>query len=258
MSVAIKGHYKAKQLRDFDRRPEDALGTRRADSNNEVDASHEAMAALAKVGAEQLEAKLFNDQQCNEFAESATNYERTTGNVLKKPEALERHVKTVTMRAESLVMTEDECNATLIQKHEEAQVRVITPASHPNTLASTGGPSSFAPRVGPERSSCPPCCVVLHKLEVNLCFGRSALSKTCVSGFFFFSSMEPHAVYRQRLGPSCHRMWSALRERTRHTLWSCTPCVYRVHWYDSAGFFLPETTCGPPWTSTWRPPRTSQ
>ena len=85
------------------------------------DAAYEGVEAFSKARAQQLEAKHFYDHKCSEFANAETYYESTTENGFEKAKALKRHMKTVTMRAESLAITEDDTNKTLTADYEEAQ-----------------------------------------------------------------------------------------------------------------------------------------
>ena len=71
----------------------------------------------ATADARQEEAQHICDQKANETVDAETSYE----NVIEKADALERHVKTMTMRAEPLTMTEDDFFKTLLQRHDEAQ-----------------------------------------------------------------------------------------------------------------------------------------
>ena len=62
--------------------------------------------------------RLANEQKCQDAAEAGTTSNDAIKNALEKPEALEKHVKTVTMRAES---TEADFFNTLLDRQEETQ-----------------------------------------------------------------------------------------------------------------------------------------
>ena len=65
------------------------------------------------------EAKRAYDQKFVEAAEAEETHHDAIRRTLEKTEALERHVKTVTMRADSLVTTEADFFQTLIASQEE-------------------------------------------------------------------------------------------------------------------------------------------
>ena len=60
-------------------------------------------------------------KKCQETAEAKTIFNGTIKDTLAKTEALEKHVKTVTMRAESLATTEADFFKALLERQEEAQ-----------------------------------------------------------------------------------------------------------------------------------------
>ena len=63
----------------------------------------------------------FTSKKCQETAESETIFNGTMKDTLAKTEALEKHVKTVTMRAEALATTEADFFKALFDRQEEAQ-----------------------------------------------------------------------------------------------------------------------------------------
>ena len=69
-------------------------------SKTKNDAAYEAT-ELTSARARQEDARRIHDQKCNEAAVAETNYTNATRDVLGKAEALENHVKTVTMRKNS-------------------------------------------------------------------------------------------------------------------------------------------------------------
>ena len=83
-------------------------------SRTKADAAYEAMEALGSAHEE--DARRIYDQKCN-----AANYTNATQDVLGKAEALENHVQTVTMRADSLPTTESDFFQPILDRHEEAQ-----------------------------------------------------------------------------------------------------------------------------------------
>ena len=70
----------------------------------------------------QEHAKHIYDQKFAEAAEAEEAYHSAIRRTPEKTETLERHVKTVTMRADSLVTTEADFFQTLIE-HQEASIR---------------------------------------------------------------------------------------------------------------------------------------
>ena len=78
------------------------------------------MAATATEARErQEEAMLFHEEKCQEAAEAETIFNGTIKDTLEQTEALEKHVKTVTMRAEALATTEADFFKALIERQEE-------------------------------------------------------------------------------------------------------------------------------------------
>ena len=66
-----------------------------------------------------MKAKRVYDQKFVEATEAEETYHDAIRRTLEKTEALRRHVKTVTMRADSLVTTEADFFQTLIERQEE-------------------------------------------------------------------------------------------------------------------------------------------
>ena len=75
----------------------------------------------------QDEAKRAHDQKFVEATEAEETYHDAIRRTLEKTEALEKHVKTVTMRSDSLVTIEADFFQTLIERQEET-------IREPNTL----------------------------------------------------------------------------------------------------------------------------
>ena len=63
---------------------------------------------------------LFTSKKCQETAEAETIFNGTIKDTLAKNEVPEKHVKTVTMRAEALATTEADFFKALIERQEEA------------------------------------------------------------------------------------------------------------------------------------------
>ena len=61
------------------------------------------------------------DLNCNEAAVAETNYTNAIQKVLGKAEAFEKHVKTVTLRVDSLLTKESDFVQTILERHEDAQ-----------------------------------------------------------------------------------------------------------------------------------------
>ena len=77
------------------------------------------MEAVVMAREWQAEAKRAYDQKFAEAAEAEETYHNATKRTLEKTEALERHVKTVTMTADSLAFNEADFFQTLIERQEE-------------------------------------------------------------------------------------------------------------------------------------------
>ena len=67
----------------------------------------------------QAEGKRVYDQKFVEATEAEETYHDAIKRTVEKTEVLEKHVKTVTMRADSLVTTEADLFQTLIERQEE-------------------------------------------------------------------------------------------------------------------------------------------
>ena len=77
------------------------------------------MEAVVMAREWQEEAKRAYDQKFAEAAEAEETYQDAIRRTLEKTETLEKHGKTVTMRADSLVSTEADFFQTLIERQEE-------------------------------------------------------------------------------------------------------------------------------------------
>ena len=79
------------------------------------------MEAATQARERQEEARLIREKKSQETAEAETIFNGTSKDTLEKTEALEKHVKTVTMRTEALATTEADFIKTLLDRQEEAQ-----------------------------------------------------------------------------------------------------------------------------------------
>ena len=75
---------------------------------------------------QKAEAKRAYDQTFAEAAEAEETYHDEIRRTLEKTEALEKHVKTVTMRADSWVTAEADIFQTLIERQEESILELNT------------------------------------------------------------------------------------------------------------------------------------
>ena len=66
-------------------------------------------------------ARCLYQQRCQDAAETETMFNGAIQDAVEKAEALEKHVKTVTMRAESLATTDADSFKTLLDNQEEAE-----------------------------------------------------------------------------------------------------------------------------------------
>ena len=80
--------------------------------------AYEALEAFTQARDRQEEARRFHEHNCEEAGEPETKFNGTVKDTLEKAEALEKHVKKVSTRAE---VTEADFFKTLIDRHEEAQ-----------------------------------------------------------------------------------------------------------------------------------------
>ena len=108
-----------KLMTDMTKRRSHKTGTERATSTFKGNAANAAMEAVIMAHEWHDEAKRAYDQKFVEAAEVEETYHDAIRRTLEKTEALERHVKTVTMRADSLVTTEADFFQTLIASQEE-------------------------------------------------------------------------------------------------------------------------------------------
>ena len=124
------------------RRPQKML-SKQSTSKTKDDAASEAMEALTQERERQEEARCVCEQKCDEASVAQTMFNDTFKVTLEKAEALERHVKTVTMRAESLATTDGDFFYTLVNRQEEghkylnslsAQLSTVAPAAHHQKL----------------------------------------------------------------------------------------------------------------------------
>ena len=84
-------------------------------------AAYAAIEAATRAREWQEETKRLYEQKCQEAAGAEAVYNEAIHRTLEKTEALEKHVKTVTMRSDSLAITEADFFQTLLESQEEAQ-----------------------------------------------------------------------------------------------------------------------------------------
>ena len=94
-------------------------GTERATSTSKGNDAYAAMEAVIMAREWQAEAERAYDQKFVEATEAEVTYHDAIRRTLEKTEALERHVMTVTMRADSLAFVEADFFQTLIERQEE-------------------------------------------------------------------------------------------------------------------------------------------
>ena len=92
----------------------------RTASLSKGNAAYAAMEAVNQARDWQEEAKRLYDQKIAEAADTEEIYQDASKRTLEKTEALEKHVKTVTMRADSLAATEGDFFQALLERQEEA------------------------------------------------------------------------------------------------------------------------------------------
>ena len=93
--------------------------TERATLVSKGNDAYAAMEAVIMAREWQAEAKRVYDQKFVEATEAEETYHNAIKRTLEKTVALERHVKTVTMRADSLAFNEADFFQTLIERQEE-------------------------------------------------------------------------------------------------------------------------------------------
>ena len=91
----------------------------RATSTTKGNDAYAAMEAVIKARAQQEEAKRVYDAKFAVAVIAEEAYHDAISRTLEKTEILERHVKTVTMRADSLTTVEADSFQTLIERQEE-------------------------------------------------------------------------------------------------------------------------------------------
>ena len=87
------------------------------------------MDALTQAREQQV-ARRLHEHMCQEAAEAKTMYNSTIKDTLEKAETLEKHVKAVTMRAESWATTEAHFFKTLLDRQEQAQKHLNELSAH--------------------------------------------------------------------------------------------------------------------------------
>ena len=109
------------QTRVISQRRAQKMLSGRSTSKTKGDAAYEAMEAVAQAREQQKEARRVCEQKCQDAAEAETIFNGAINDTLEKNKALEKHVRTVTMRAESLATREADFFKTVLDRQEEAQ-----------------------------------------------------------------------------------------------------------------------------------------
>ena len=129
-----------KQMTDLTKKRSHRTESERATSTSKGNDAYAAMEAVIKARAQQEEAKRVYDAKFAEAAIAEEAYHDAISRTLEKTEVLERHVKTVTMRADSLTFVEADFFQTLIERQEETvrelelSLRSSLSTSLPSTL----------------------------------------------------------------------------------------------------------------------------
>ena len=108
-----------KQMTDLTKKRSHRTELERATSTSKGNDSYAAMEAVIKARAQQEEAKWVYDAKFAEAVIAEEAHHDAISRTLEKTEILERHVKTVTMRADSLTFVEADFFQTLIEREEE-------------------------------------------------------------------------------------------------------------------------------------------
>ena len=90
-------------------------------SKMQANAAYFSMEAAAQARERQEEARRPHEHKCQEAAEAETIFSLAIKDTLEKNAALEKHVKMVTMRSESLGTTEADFSKALLDRQEETQ-----------------------------------------------------------------------------------------------------------------------------------------
>ena len=127
MNAVHRSQDRLQQMLALTQRRSHKTGTERAMSVSKGNAAYVAMEAVVMAREWQAEAKRAYDQKFAEAAEAEETYHNAIKRTLEKTEALERHVKTVTMRADSLAFNEADFFQTPIDSQEETIRELNTP-----------------------------------------------------------------------------------------------------------------------------------
>ena len=107
-----------KQMTDMTQRRSHRTELERATSTSKGNEAYAAMEAVIKARAQQDEAKRIYDEKFAEAVVAETAYHEAISRTFEKTEILERHVKTVTMRADSLTTVAADFFQALIENQE--------------------------------------------------------------------------------------------------------------------------------------------
>ena len=105
------------------------------------DAAYEALEALTQARQRQEEARRLHAQKCEEAAEAEMRFNGAIKDTLEKADALETHVKTATMTAESPATTEADFFKTFLARQEEAQRDLNELSAQPSQQNTTTRPT---------------------------------------------------------------------------------------------------------------------
>ena len=119
-----------KQMTDMTKRRSHRTAKERATSTSKGNDAYAAMEAVIKARAQQEDAKRIYDEKFAEAVVAETAYHDAIRRTFEKTEVLERHVKTVTMRADSLAFIEVDFCQSLIERQEEIIRELNTLHSH--------------------------------------------------------------------------------------------------------------------------------
>ena len=108
-----------KQMTDLTKKRSHRTMSERTTSTSKGNDAYAALEAVIKARAQQQEAKRVNDAKFAEAVNAEEAYHDAISRTLEKTVILERHVKTVTMRADSLTFVEADFFQTLIERQEE-------------------------------------------------------------------------------------------------------------------------------------------
>ena len=117
-------------MTDMTKRRSHKTETERATSTSKGNDAYAAMEAVIKARAQEEEAKRAYNAKFAEAATAEEAYHDAIRRTIEKTEVLERHVKTVTMRADLLAYIEADFFQSLIERQEDIIKELHTLYSH--------------------------------------------------------------------------------------------------------------------------------